>query len=74
MYSISNSLKVQAFRDTTGTGEATAIAYLCAEQWDIYDALASYKADQQAIQDKADIKYLRACERAALNTAFYVGQ
>lgn len=32
----------------TGCNEATAEAYLDAEQWDIYDAIASYQADQQA--------------------------
>jgi hypothetical protein len=46
MRTISNTYKVNTMIEITGCTEQTAIAYLMAEEWDITDALTSYKADQ----------------------------
>jgi hypothetical protein len=46
MRTISNTYKVSTMIEITGCTEQTAIAYLMAEEWDITDALTSYKADQ----------------------------
>ena len=46
MRNISNTYKVTTVMEITGCNEQTAIAYLMAEEWDITDALTSYKADQ----------------------------
>lgn len=46
MRNTSNTYKVITVMEITGCTEQTAIAYLVAEEWDITDALTSYKADQ----------------------------
>lgn len=45
MRAISNTYKVTTMIEITGCDEKTAIAYLMAEEWDITDALTSYRAD-----------------------------
>lgn len=47
MRNISNTYKVTTVMERTGCNEQTAIAYLTAEEWDITNALMSYRADQK---------------------------
>ena len=39
--------RLQAFQDVTGTDATTARGYLEAEEWDVLDAVVSYRGDQQ---------------------------
>jgi NACalpha-BTF3-like transcription factor len=45
MSNITNTYKVTAVMQITGCNEQTATAYLEAEEWDVADAVLSYKAD-----------------------------
>jgi hypothetical protein len=45
MKALSNTYKVITVMEITGCTEAVAIEYLMAEEWDITDALISYRAD-----------------------------
>lgn len=47
MCNISNTYKVNTVMEITGCDEQAAIAYLMAEEWDITNALMSYRADQK---------------------------
>ena len=45
-------LRIDAFQRATGTVISTAIAYLEAEEFDVADAVSSYKADVAAARKK----------------------
>ena len=47
MRNTSNTYKVTIVMEITGCDEQTAIAYLMAEEWDITNALMSYRADKK---------------------------
>jgi hypothetical protein len=47
MRTLSNTYKVTTMIEITGCTEQAAIDYLIAEEWDITDALMSYRADQK---------------------------
>jgi hypothetical protein len=41
----SNLYKVTTVQQLTGCTEAVAVAYLISEEWDVTDAIDSYRAD-----------------------------
>lgn len=45
--------RIAAFQRATGASEADAQGYLEAEEWDLQEALISYRGDQRAVQPRA---------------------
>jgi hypothetical protein len=53
--------RVAAFQRATGADAATATGYLESEEWDVQEALVSYRGDQHAAETRPVAECAGAC-------------